>query len=268
MIHGLGISGSLKSYGASLYRRSKLVPAFLERHLLTITMAWLVVGGTIAFVRLANAASPIHSFADALPILVAYSAVLIAPIAGFLLASAAFHKGREREPLDFHLSFVGRWRQVCSQKASRMPLFGPYGFLASLLIGLILNVVVRTGEYFVAVPAMSAHAPEWGLTLFAVMTADLVIMNFFYMVAFVMALRSIPLFPRMLLFVWLTDIVMQLVIATQMASVASLPSEVVAPLVSLLQGNITKVLISIAVWLPYLILSQRVNLTYRSRLRA
>ena len=36
----------------------------------------------------------------------------------------------------------------------------------------------------------------------------------------------------------------------------------------LLQGNMTKVLISIAIWLPYMMLSERVNLTYRSRLPA
>lgn len=35
----------------------------------------------------------------------------------------------------------------------------------------------------------------------------------------------------------------------------------------LIQGNIQKVLLSIAVWPPYLILSERVNLTFRRRLR-
>ena len=39
-----------------------------------------------------------------------------------------------------------------------------------------------------------------------------------------------------------------------------------AALGSLLSGNVTKVLISAAIWLPYLILSERVNLTYRLRL--
>jgi hypothetical protein len=58
-----------------------------------------------------------------------------------------------------------------------------------------------------------------------------------------------------------------LIIARRMAAVDSLPEEVVSPLVELLQGNVIKVLISIAIWLPYLIVSRRVNLTYRSRLR-
>ena len=185
-----------------------------------------------------------------------------------MLARSAFGGKKKREPLDFHLSFFGKWRRINHEDAAKNPLFGPVGFLASLLIGLMLNVFVRSAEFFVAVPAMSAHAPDWGLQLFAIMTIDLVIMNFFYMVAFVMALRSVPLFPRMLLYVWSLDVFMQLVIASYMSQIHSLPNEVVAPLVSLLQGNITKVLISVAVWLPYLIMSQRVNLTYRSRVPA
>lgn len=83
-----------------------------------------------------------------------------------------------------------------------------------------------------------------------------------------MALRNIPLFPRMLLFVWLTDIVMQIMIANQISQIGSLPANVVEPLVSLLEGNLQKVAISIAVWMPYMLLSDRVNVTYRWRLAA
>ena len=37
---------------------------------------------------------------------------------------------------------------------------------------------------------------------------------------------------------------------------------------NLVDGNIRKVLISAAIWLPYLILSERVNVTFRHRSRA
>jgi hypothetical protein len=37
---------------------------------------------------------------------------------------------------------------------------------------------------------------------------------------------------------------------------------------SLLYGNIEKTLISVTIWLPYLLLSKRVNITYRHRLPA
>ncbi|MDC8754804.1 DUF2569 domain-containing protein [Erythrobacter sp. sf7] len=229
---------------------------------------WIALAGCAAAIRMSVAATPVHHPLDALPMLLAYSAIIAAPISGYLLARSAFGDERARQPLDFHLAFIGKWERVSRDDARAHPLFGPVGFLASLLVGLILNVLVRSGEFFVAVPAISMHAPDWALALFVMMSADVIIMNFFYMVAFVMALRSIPLFPRMLLFAWLTDIVMQLAIASQLGKLASMPAEVAAPLAALLEGNLTKVWISIAVWLPYLLLSDRVNITYRSRLPA
>lgn len=256
-----------KDYQTYLLSRSHAVPGFFNRNAVWLAAAWIALVGFASLIRLAFPAAPIEAFSDALPIIVAYIAVILSPIAGFLIARSAFSGKTAHRPLDFHLSFYGKWRPVGRKKARSMPSFGPYGFVASLLIGMVLNIVVRTGEYFVAIPALSSQAPDWGLVLFAVMTGDLIIMNFLYIVAFVMALRSIPLFPRMLLFVWLVDVMMQLVIARQMSAVGSLPEEVALPLAELLQGNVVKVLISVAVWLPYLILSRRINLTYRSRIR-
>jgi hypothetical protein len=80
-----------------------------------------------------------------------------------------------------------------------------------------------------------------------------------------MALRTVPLFPRMLLLAWGLDILMQLAIAKTIVATPGLPADVAGPLHGLLEGNITKVLISAFVWLPYLILSERVNVTYRRR---
>ncbi|MBD3774842.1 MAG: DUF2569 domain-containing protein [Rhodobacteraceae bacterium] len=230
-----------------------------------VAIGWLLFVVPLALLKLAFPAVAIHSLADAKPILIAYSAIIVAPIAGYLIATDAYGDKYSRKRLDFHLSFYGRWNKVSEDSARQDSYFGPAGFLASLLIGLLLNVVVRTGEFFLAVPAMSAHAPDWGMTLFVTMSADVVIASFFYMAAFVMALRSIPLFPRMLLFAWSIDIMMQLVIAERFAQVSDIPPGVVAPLTDLLTGNVTKVLISIVVWMPYLLLSRRVNVTYRFR---
>jgi hypothetical protein len=47
-----------------------------------------------------------------------------------------------------------------------------------------------------------------------------------------------------------------------------LPLNVVEALSTLLDGNVKKVLISAALWVPYLLLSTRVNLTFRHRLPA
>ena len=113
-----------------------------------------------------------------------------------------------------------------------------------------------------------SHAPLWGNRLFEVMAADVIVMGFFYTVCFVLALRSVPLFPRMLVFAWLVDIAIQLGVARIVMATPGVPTDVAQPLHGLLEGNITKVLISALVWLPYLILSDRVNITYRSRMHA
>ena len=85
---------------------------------------------------------------------------------------------------------------------------------------------------------------------------------------FVAALRHVPLFPRLLAAIWGMDILMQTLIARAMGSIADLPPAVAVALHELLEGNLKKVLISMALWTPYLLLSRRVNLTYRSRVPA
>jgi hypothetical protein len=61
---------------------------------------------------------------------------------------------------------------------------------------------------------------------------------------------------------------MQLLTAQLVAGAGDLPPAVASALHNLLEGNVKKVLISIALWLPYLLLSTRVNVTYRSRVPA
>jgi uncharacterized protein involved in propanediol utilization len=58
------------------------------------------------------------------------------------------------------------------------------------------------------------------------------------------------------------------VATAKMATAAHLPGTVGAALQGLLEGNVKKVLISVAIWLPYLLLSKRVNVTFRNRVPA
>ena len=53
-----------------------------------------------------------------------------------------------------------------------------------------------------------------------------------------------------------------------MAGTTDLPATVADALHSLLDGNVKKVLISVCLWLPYLLLSTRVNVTFRHRVPA
>ncbi|MDJ0641794.1 MAG: DUF2569 domain-containing protein [Erythrobacter sp.] len=259
---------ALADYSSDLFSKSVAISRFLENGMVRLTLAWLACTIPLAVWRLSNPASAVHNWSDAAPILISYILVLAAPIAGFFIARDAFLSTESQAQPSYRFAIIGRWRRLGSETAKANSSYGTVGFMVSLLIGLLLNVVFRTGEYFLAVPAMNGHAPEWGQAMFLMMTADVVIMNFFYMACFVMALRKIPLFPRMLLFVWSVDIVMQLAVANQIALAGNVPSTVVEPLVTLLNGNITKVLISAGVWLPYLILSERVNVTYRHRTAA
>ena len=100
------------------------------------------------------------------------------------------------------------------------------------------------------------------------MTLDVVLLTSLYAIAFVAALRRVPLFPRLLAAIWLLDLAMQFVTARMMATMSDLPPDVGVALQPLLEGNVKKVLISIALWLPYLLLSKRVNITFRHRVPA
>src|SRR3546814_2074061 len=68
-----------------------------------------------------------------------------------------------------------RWRQVTATEASRHRLYGPYGIMFSLLIGMLLNVPVRTLEYLGAIPPMPDAAPLWLKTLSVLCLADVVV---------------------------------------------------------------------------------------------
>jgi hypothetical protein len=140
--------------------------------------------------------------------------------------------------------------------------------MVSLLVGMLLNVPIRALEYLAGVPAMAHGAPGWARTLHLMMTMDVVLLSSLYVVAFAAALRKVPLFPRLLLAIWCIDLVMQLAIADVVAAAPGLPGVVAGALHTILGNNVEKTLISMALWLPYLLLSERVNVTYRGRAAA
>jgi hypothetical protein len=254
-----------RAYSATLFTKSRRIAAFLHRRMARLCAAWLAMTLCLAAFRLATPAGPIHHLRDAAPTLFAYALVILAPIAGYWLARATARAPSAMVQPSIRLARFGRWRLLDRATAKARAVFGPVGFMASLLIGMLLNVVVRTVEFFVAVPVMGPHAPEWAQVMFTWMVVDVVVTGFFYMVVFVWALRTMPLFPRMLLFAWMLDIMMQLLIAQRLGATGGIPAELAGPLQTLLDGNIKKVLISAAVWAPYLLLSERVNVTYRHR---
>lgn len=245
--------------------RSRQLITQLELRIGGLVFVWAALVLLAILPQLANPITPISTLRDLIEIVGPYMLIGAAPVAGYLLARAAFPRGNFTAQPDIRLAIFGRWRKLSFIEARRHPDYGPFGYMASLLIGMLLNVPVRALEFFVSVPAVNHHAPGWSQAIFLAMAGDAAAMGFLYMVCFVLALRTVPWFPRMLLAVWAIDFMMQFAIASLVASMPGLPDDVAQPLVVLLQSNLIKVAISAAVWLPYLLLSDRVNVTYRCR---
>jgi hypothetical protein len=252
----------------ALRRRSDGVFLFLSLRMDLVTALWIALCAIVSVPKIAFAHSSMTGLADLAILTLPYLAIMVAPVFGYWAAAGSFPNGLLMAQPRFRLAIYGRWQRMSVIEAHGDPRFGPTGFMASLLVGLLLNVPVRLLEFAAAVPAMNAHAPAWGLTIFLSMTAEVCAMSFLYMACFVMALRNVPLFPRMLGFVWAMDMLAQLAIADNVASAGRLPLAVATALQDLLEGNIKKVIVSVIVWLPYLLLSERVNVTYRHRLQA
>ncbi len=260
------MDAAMKKLSGHLYQKSVGAIAALEHGFGRMLLFWTIFAAFICGLRIGFAVSPITDAATFLQTTLPYIFVVAAPIAAWFLCDGMFRRGMLYEQPQIRLSRYGKWQPVNCLDARDHPMFGPTGMMASLVIGMLINVPVRSLEFLTAVPAMNGNAPLWGQVIFAAMTADVVIMNFLYVAAFVMALRNVPWFPRLLVMVWGVDICSQLAIAQWVGHVEGLPTKVGYAIASLLDGNIKKVMISMVIWLPYLILSERVNLTYRSRI--
>jgi hypothetical protein len=233
----------------------------LENRLPQVIVGWLIVLALASSLRIV--ASPLHVVQPSS--IAPYVLLIFAPLASFLLALRWFAAGDRMPQPDYRLAIIGRWRSLSMEEAMRHPLYGTSGIMVSLLIGMLLNVPVRAAAYLATMPAIETGAPGWLTTLHFAMTLDAVVLSSLYVVAFVAALRRSPFFPRLLVLVWALDLLAQQLIAHS-AGAAGLPPIVAGALQPLLEGNVTKVLISMALWLPYLLLSTRVNVTFRHRL--
>lgn len=252
-----------------LYRKSVALVLSMQINLERIVMIWIMLAAFACGLRLAFPATPYAvvpwiSATGLLP----YLLVVGLPVGSLLLGLRLFPAGRLHAQPAFRLAQFGRWRKVDCLKAREMSQFGLFGVMASLLLGIALNVPVRTLEFVSSLPALGSFAPSWFISLYSVMLADVVILSCLYMFAFAMALRLAPLFPRFLVMVWGVDLLAQLSIAHMVAGIHGVPVAVDMALLNLLTGNVKKVLISAALWLPYLLLSDRVNLTFRHRVSA
>jgi hypothetical protein len=254
-----------ESASRKLHLRSAAMISLLESRLDRIMQVWLLIAGLASAARIAT--SPSHGLMGVSGLL-PYLLLIIAPFASMVLALRWFADADSLQQPTTRLAVLGRWRSVTKAEARSDPLYGTTGIMVSLVVGMLVNVPVRTAEYLAAMPAISGVVPPWLSTLHMLMTLDVVLLSSLYAIAFVAALRRVPLFPRLLASIWLVDVLMQLAIAKFTVAQGGLPPTVASALHTLLDGNVTKVLISVGLWLPYLFLSKRVNVTYRHRVPA
>jgi hypothetical protein len=246
-----------------LHAKSAALLLTMETRLDRIMLIWLALAASASAVRIA--ASPVQGGFPDFATVAPYLLLIFAPVVSMVLALRWFARGERMPQPAMRFARLGSWRKLNSSEARRHGLYGTTGIMVSLLIGMLLNVPVRAAEYFAAMPALSGPVPGWLATLHALMTADVVLLSSLYVVAFVAALKRVPHFPRLLAAIWLADLGMQLLTAQLVVAAPGLPASVGAALQPVLDGNVKKVLISVALWLPYLLLSTRVNVTYRHR---
>jgi hypothetical protein len=249
-------------YQDRLRGRAATLLLSLETRLDRIMQAWLLLAGLACALRIAT--SPMQAPAG-IGTVAPYLLVILAPFASMVLALRWFADGDRLPQPAIRLARIGSWREIGLHAARAHPLYGAGGIMVSLLVGMLLNVPVRVVEYLAAMPALAGPVPAWLDTLHLMMTLDVVLFSSLYTIAFVAALRRVPLFPRLLAAIWICDILMQVATAQLVAGTPGLPQPVGAASHSLLDGNVKKVLISVSLWLPYLLLSRRVNVTYRHR---
>jgi hypothetical protein len=238
----------------------------MEQHIHRLLLAWVVIAALASGVRLVL--SPSTGQALGIGHVLPYILLVSAPAVSLMLALRWFASGEMMPQPAIRLSRIGKWRSVSLAEARRHPLFGANGLMVSLLVGMLVNIPFRAMEYFASMPALAGDVPAWLAVLRTMMTLDLVVLTSLYAIAFAAALRHAAIFPRLLVFVWLLDMMMQVLTAHLVAAEPSLPANVGLALGQLLETNVKKLAISVALWLPYLMLSKRVNVTYRRRVPA
>jgi hypothetical protein len=236
----------------------------LETQLDRIFQGWLLVAGLACALRLLTA--PLQAGSVNLGTVAPYLLLTLAPVASALLALRWFSEGHLQPQPSRSLAVLGKWRTVTSAEVRQHRLYGTSGLMVSLMVGMMLNVPMRALEYLTAMPPLVTEAPPWFHALHLAMTFDVVLFSSLYMIAFVAALKKVPFFPRLLAAIWIGDLAMQVAMSNGIGRVPDLPPAVQDGLHQLLEGNMKKVLISVALWLPYLLLSKRVNVTFRSRI--
>ncbi|WP_265587346.1 DUF2569 domain-containing protein [Sphingomicrobium arenosum] len=253
----------VQRHGQRLSARAAAIHRGLEANLSKVALFWVLLAMSACSLRVV--ASPDMGQVRGLETAMPYVFVVLGPVLTLAFGLYGFRGGEEMARSANPIAKIGRWEPVTRARARAHRLYGTGGIMVSLLVGMLLNVPIRVTEYLVSIPAIPSVTPTWLSTLHFMMTLDVVLLTSLYTLAFCAALRKVPFFPLLLGAIWMLDLTMQLIVA-QTVTAAGLPHGIAEPLHTLLDGNVKKVLISMALWAPYLLLSERVNVTYRQRI--
>lgn len=223
-----------------LQQRAATLLRWLDRRAPLLPLAWVAVAGTGSAVRLAG------QYGDPLAWI---------PYALFVLGPA----------LVLHLGLRTMDGRVAPTAIARHPLYGAGGLMLSLLLALAAAVLLRGLSFLTAIPASGSDSSAWLGTLHFWLTTDATLACSLYALAFAAGLRRSAHFPALLASAWAIDLAMQLAMAGS-ADGMMLPPAVADAFHLLLRGNLTRLLVSVGIWLPYLLLSERVAVTYRHEL--
>ncbi|MBB4615662.1 hypothetical protein [Novosphingobium taihuense] len=229
-----------------------------------IIAAWVLLVGGVAAIKAANPINPPRDAAESIALLLPFLVVAAAPVLGYRLGTSLF---ASRQQPALRLAIYGNWRPATPAELGK----GEQGWRSfawfSLVSGILLNVPFRAFEYLTSIPAVTSNDPMWAHILQRAFTIDCALACFAYAMCFAAAVQRSPLFARALVAAWLIDVALQAMIAVQVGQAPGIPAYLIEPMNALLAMNVKKVAISISIWLPYLLISDNLNLLLRKRVR-
>jgi hypothetical protein len=112
-----------------------------------IVISWILVMTFACGLRIAFSATPLDADRSALLTILPYVLVILVPVAALLLALKVFPADGLLAQPEIRLARYGKWRELNCLDASSHPLFGTTGMMASLVIGMLINVPFRSIEF-------------------------------------------------------------------------------------------------------------------------
>lgn len=235
-----------------------------ENSIERLIRGWIVLFLLIGLAKIICAPNPAGSWTAVASMSLPFLALAGSPALGYRVAQATLAQGVLTARPAPWLARLRPWPTFAPSGSDQASGAVPVGLLASLIVGLLFNVVVRSLEFVMVAPAINPQDPAWAHVLMKCLSLNVIAMNVAYMACFALALGRSPAFPRILVITWICDAVFQYGIAIHVSQTA-IPPRIAVLLGKLLVGSVDQVALSAITWLPYLLLSEQVNTMFRQR---